>query len=127
MTRRMMTRRIATRAVENEGGDVAESTEAVLFAYDAVVDATVEMTRISHAVAAARWPENVPGDASSYVEAMRAAKIREPERSATREILGETPPVGVAEKMAEGAHMTYELAVVVADAASAAAWVSPGG
>ena len=41
----------------------------MLFAYDAVVDATVEMTRISHAVAAARWPENVPGDASSYVEA----------------------------------------------------------
>ena len=46
----------------------------------------------------------------TIVEAMRAAKIREPERSATREILGETPPVGVAEKMAEGAHMTYELA-----------------
>ena len=69
-----MTRRMMTRAVEREGGDVAESTEAVLFAYDAVVDATVEMTRISHAVAAARWPENVPGDASSYVEAMRAMR-----------------------------------------------------
>ena len=35
----------------------------------------------------------------TIVEAMRAAKIREPERSATREILGETPPVGVAEKL----------------------------
>jgi len=69
-----MTRRMMTRAVEREGGDVAKSTEAVLFAYDAVVDATVEMTRISHAVAAARWPENVPGDASSYVEAMRAMR-----------------------------------------------------
>ncbi len=52
----------------------------------------------------------------TIVEAMRAAKIREPERSATREILGETPPVAVAEKMAEGARMTYELAVIVADA-----------
>jgi len=52
----------------------------------------------------------------SIVEAMRTAKIREPERSATREILGETPPVAVAEKLAEGARMTYELAVIVADA-----------
>ena len=52
----------------------------------------------------------------AIVEAMRAAKIREPERSATREILGETPPVAVAEKLAEGARMTYELAVIVADA-----------
>lgn len=53
----------------------------------------------------------------AIAEAMRAsATIREPERSATREILGETPPVAVAEKLAEGARMTYELAVIVADA-----------
>jgi hypothetical protein len=59
---------------KKESGSVAKSTDAVLFAYDAVVDATVEMTRISHAVASARWPDNVPGDASSYVEAMRAMR-----------------------------------------------------
>lgn len=59
---------------KKESGSVAKSTEAVLFAYDAVVDATVEMTRISHAVASERWPDNVPGDASSYVEAMRAMR-----------------------------------------------------
>ena len=76
MTRRMMTRRIAPRAVENERGDVAESTEAVLFAYDAVVDATVEMTRISHAVAAARWRRTSPGTLLSDGEATGAAMRR---------------------------------------------------
>lgn len=74
---RMMTTSVRTRAKQN--GDTDESlssssADVVLFAYDAIVDATVEMTRISHAVASARWPNHVPGDASSYVDAMRTMR-----------------------------------------------------
>ena len=48
--------------------------DVVVFAYDAIVDATREMTAVSHAVARARWPDNVPGEASSYVDAMRTMR-----------------------------------------------------
>ena len=51
----------------------------VVFAYDALVDATVEMTRVSHAAARTRWPESVPGEAASFVEAMRAMRRCIPE------------------------------------------------
>lgn len=64
---------VKTRSKENWDTD-ASSADVVLFAYDAMVDATVEMTRISHAVASARWPDHVPGDAASYVEAMRTMR-----------------------------------------------------
>ena len=71
-------RRVARRAADaSDAGDddaIERSRDVVLFAYDAVVDATVEMTRVSHAVARERWPDNVPGDASSYVEAMRTMR-----------------------------------------------------
>ena len=63
---------VETFAVDDDA--IERSRDVVLFAYDAVVDATVEMTRVSHAVARERWPEHVPGDASSYVEAMRTMR-----------------------------------------------------
>jgi hypothetical protein len=74
---RVMTKSVRTRAKQNDdtdGSSSSSSTDVVLFAYDAIVDATVEMTRVSHAVASARWPNHVPGDASSYVDAMRTMR-----------------------------------------------------
>ena len=72
--RRRVARRAADASDASDDDAIERSRDVVLFAYDAVVDATVEMTRVSHAVARERWPEHVPGDASSYVEAMRTMR-----------------------------------------------------
>jgi hypothetical protein len=59
---------------EHSGETMDERRDVVVFAYDAIVDATLEMTRVSHAVARARWPDNVPGEAASYEAAMRTMR-----------------------------------------------------
>lgn len=48
------------------------------------------------------------------VEAMRAADLKEPERSVVRELLADASP-GTVEMMEKGAHMSYEMAIVTAD------------
>lgn len=68
--------RASARESERAG---AAPRDVVVFAYDALVDATAEMTRVSHAAARARWPESVPGEAASYVSAMTTMRRCIPE------------------------------------------------
>ena len=71
---------LARASSAGDGSSASASRDVVVFSYDAVIDATMEMTRVAHDVASERWGRDViVGDCASYVEAMRQMRRCIPE------------------------------------------------